>query len=222
MCVAAPAALSSPRVAHVYLYTDAPKLPAGEDIDPQALVPGGDGPVEIEIGPGRGGFLVERLEAVPRARMIGLEIRLKWASIVDRRLGERGFGARGRVFAEDARSALRRFRSGTVGSVYLHFPDPWWKKRQRKRLVASVDLLREIARLLVPGGELFFQSDVAERAEQFDALVLSEPLLFQPWGETAYVADNPYGARSPRERRAVLDGLPIVRLRYRRAGLPPP
>jgi tRNA (guanine-N7-)-methyltransferase len=208
-------------VAHVYPYTDAPKLPDGQDIDPRALVPGGDGPVEIEIGPGRGGFLVERLEALPQVRMIGLEIRLKWATIVDRRLGERGFGTRGRVFAEDARFALRRLRAGTVSAVYLHFPDPWWKKRQRKRLVASKDLLREIARLLIPGGELFFQSDVLERAEEFDELVRSEP-LFLPWAETAHVPDNPYGARSPRERRAVLDGLPIVRLRYRRVTPPPP
>jgi tRNA (guanine-N7-)-methyltransferase len=205
----------------VFRYADAPRLPEGQDIDPRTLVPGGEGPVEIEIGPGRGGFLLDRLEAAPQARMIGLEIRLKWATIVDRRLGERGFGTRGRVFAEDARSALRRLRAGTVGSVFLHFPDPWWKKRQRKRLVASADLLREITRLLVPGGELFFQSDVAERAEQFDALACSEPLL-RPWGATAYVADNPYGARSPRERRAIADGLPIVRLRYRRAATPSP
>jgi tRNA (guanine-N7-)-methyltransferase len=208
-------------VPSVFPYADAPRLPEGQDIDPRTLVPGGEGPVEIEIGPGRGGFLLDRLEAAPQARMIGLEIRLKWATIVDRRLVERGFGTRGRVFAEDARFALRRLRAGTAGSVFLHFPDPWWKKRQRKRLVASADLLREIARLLVPGGELFFQSDVAERAEQFDALARSEPLLL-PWGETAYVADNPYGARSPRERRAIADGLPIVRLRYRRVATPSP
>jgi tRNA (guanine-N7-)-methyltransferase len=196
-------------------------LPDARDIDPSALVPGGDAPVEIEIGPGRGGFLVDRLEAHPSARMIGLEIRRKWATIVDRRLEERGLGVRGRVFAEDARFALRRLRAGTIGIVFVHFPDPWWKKRQQKRRVATPDLLREIARLLVPGGELFFQSDVLERAQQFDTLVCSEPLLL-PWGETAYVADNPYGARSPRERRALADGLPVVRLRYRRADGAPP
>jgi tRNA (guanine-N7-)-methyltransferase len=196
-------------------------LPEARDIDPSLLVPGGDEPVEIEIGPGRGGFLVDRLEALPTVRMIGLEIRRKWATIVDRRLAERGLGARGRVFAEDARFALRRLRAGTVGIVFVHFPDPWWKKRQQKRRVATADLLREIARLLVPHGELFFQSDVAERAEQFDALVRSEP-LFLPWGETPYVAENPYGARSPRERRALADGLPVLRLRYRRVGERPP
>jgi tRNA (guanine-N7-)-methyltransferase len=197
-------------------YANAPALPEGEDLDPGSLFQG-EGPVELEIGPGRGGFAFERLAARPDVRLLGLEIRRKWATIVDQRLDARGLRGRGRVFAEDARFALPRLRAGTVSAVYIHFPDPWWKKRHKKRLVASVDLLREIVRLLVPGGELFFQTDVAERAEQFEGLVDAVPAL-APWGETPRISDNPYGAMSPRERRAVTDGLPIVRLRYRKIG----
>jgi tRNA (guanine-N7-)-methyltransferase len=92
-------------------YADAPRLPEGEEVDPRALVGAGTEPVELEIGPGRGWFLVERLTAEPAARMIGLEVRRKWATIVDRRLRQRGLGDRGRVFAEDARYALARFGS---------------------------------------------------------------------------------------------------------------
>lgn len=198
-------------------YANAPALPDGEDLDPSRLFEDGEGPVEIEIGPGRGGFAFERLAARPDVRLLGLEIRRKWATIVDQRLDARGFRGRGRVFAEDARFALPRLRAGTISAVYIHFPDPWWKKRHKKRLVASVDLLREIVRLLVPSGELFFQTDVAERADQFEALVAAVPAL-SPWGDTPRIPENPYGAMSPRERRAVTDGLPIVRLRYRKVG----
>jgi tRNA (guanine-N7-)-methyltransferase len=217
-------------------YADAAVLPDGDVIDPRALLdggggatgearalaPGGDAPVELEIGPGRGGFILERLEAVPEARMIGLEVRLKWASIVDDRIKARGFGNRGRVFAEDARRALPRLTAQTVSAVFIHFPDPWWKKRHQKRLVASSHLLSDVVRLLVPGGELYFQSDVEERAEQFEALV-SDVAQLAPAGDapgSARLADNPYSARSPRERRAIADGLPVVRLRYRK--VPPP
>ena len=104
-----------------------------------------------------------------------------------------------------------------MSAVFIHFPDPWWKKRHQKRMVASTDLLREIARLLVPGGELFLQTDVAERATQFEALVEQVP-EFRPWSDTPRIDENPYQAMSPRERRAVADGLPVVRLRYRRGG----
>jgi tRNA (guanine-N7-)-methyltransferase len=207
-------------VPHVYPYTDAPRLPEEGEVDLRAVVPEGSALPEIEIGPGRGWFLVERLEAVPSVRMVGLEIRRKWATIVDRRLAERGLSSRGRVFAEDARLVLPRIPTGTVGAVFVHFPDPWWKKRHKKRRVATASLLTDVVRVLAPGGELFLQTDVEERADEFDALVRTEPLL-SPWsGASARVSENPYQARSPRERRAIRDGLPVVRLRYRRLSAP--
>lgn len=197
-------------------YADAPTLPPGDGaVDPRALLGAGLEPVEVEIGPGRGGFMLERLEAVPGARILGLEIRRKWAAIVDRRIAARGFGDRGRVLAEDARWALRRFPAECVRAVYVHFPDPWWKKRHFKRLVVSPELLEEVVRVLVPGGELFIQTDVEDRARAYAEIVGREPRL-EPWAESAEVPDNPYAARSPRERRAMADGLPVTRLRYRR------
>jgi tRNA (guanine-N7-)-methyltransferase len=78
--------------------------------------------------------------------------------------------------------------------------------------------LAEIARLLAPGGELFVQTDVAERAEQYEAQITGSG-LFVPAGDapgSARMADNPYGARSPREHRAIKDGLPVGRMRFRK------
>jgi len=104
--------------------------------------------------------------------------------------------------------------------VFVHFPDPWWKKRHRKRLVVRDAFLDQVARLLEPGGELFVQTDVEERATAYEGLVgLDE--RFRPAGDapsSPRLADNPYGARSPRERRAIADGLPVHRLRYERVG----
>ncbi|HWO14456.1 MAG TPA: hypothetical protein VNN80_33350, partial [Polyangiaceae bacterium] len=111
-------------------YADAPRLPAGERLT-AAQILGGAAPerLELEIGPGRGGFIIERLAADPTAHIVGLEIRLKWASLVDERVRASGHGARGRVFAEDIRLALPRFGAGSLSRVFIHFPDPWWKKR---------------------------------------------------------------------------------------------
>jgi tRNA (guanine-N7-)-methyltransferase len=198
-------------------YEDAPRLPEGEHVELRALVAGDW--VELEIGPGRGWFLVERAEAEPRAGLVGLEIRRKWAAIVDARLAKRGLGGRARVFAEDARHALPRLAPpGSVRRVFLHFPDPWWKKRHHKRLVMRDGFLDEVARLLEPGGELFVQTDVEERATAYEDLV-SLDARFAPDGDppgSPRVADHAYVARSPRERRAIADGLPVYRMRWRR------
>lgn len=208
-------------------YAHCPRLPEEGPIDPRKVfrdVPeGGDvdfdpeAPVELEIGPGRGWFTVERLAVDPSVRVVGLEIKRKWATIVDERLAKRNLGHRGRIFAEDVKLVLPRFVRGTVQTAYLHFPDPWWKKRHKKRLVIGDPLLVELSRVLVPGGELFIQTDVFERADEYEAAV-GQCAAFEPYMEEARIEDHPYGARSPRERKAIESGLPVVRLRYRNKG----
>jgi tRNA (guanine-N7-)-methyltransferase len=199
-------------------YARAARLPEGEVVSVVELLPGA-GPIEMEFGPGGGGFLFERAAARPDARLVGLEIRLKWSALVDDRLQARGLGSRARVFNADAREALPRLRpDASVSTVFLHFPDPWWKKRHEKRLVMGGALLGEIVRLLVDGGEIYLQTDVEERAELYEAHFAENPAI-EPAGDappSPRVAENPYDARSPREHRAIADGLPVHRLRYRR------
>jgi tRNA (guanine-N7-)-methyltransferase len=198
-------------------YDSPPRLPDGP-VDLEAFLAGA-GPLELEIGPGRGAFLIERAVAAPEARLLGLEIRRKWACLVDDRLRKLGYGARARVVCEDARLALARLRpDGALARIHLLFPDPWWKKRHHKRLVLVDTLLDQAARLLAPEGELFLATDVAERAGQYRARIDAHA-AFVPAGDepgSPLLADNPYAARSNRERRAVLDGLPVHRLRWKR------
>jgi tRNA (guanine-N7-)-methyltransferase len=211
-------------------YFDAPRLPAGEALDAlQILGPAPtaaeseplDAGLELEIGPGRGSFLLERLAAAPDVRMIGLEIRLKWASLLDASVREHGYGERARVFAEDIRVALPRLAPSTLSRVFIHFPDPWWKKRHAKRRLASADVMQQLARLLRPSGELFVQTDVWATAGAYREAIEADA-AFLPHGDEAgspLLLENPYGARSPRERRVLCDGLPVIRLRYRRRAL---
>lgn len=198
-------------------YSDAPRLPPGERLDPRSLVGAGLDPIELELGPGRGGFIFERLVADPTARIVGLEIRRKWATIVDRRIGASEHAGRARVFAEDGKVALPRFEPASVRRVFVHFPDPWWKKRHAKRLLLGAPLLAELVRVLVPDGELFIQTDVEERAAGYEALCLATSGLV-PAKSGPRLDENPFGAKSPREHRAVADGLPIFRLLFRKNG----
>ena len=198
-------------------YHDAPRLPEGARVEIASIASGEW--VEVELGPGRGWFLVERAEVEPRAALIGLEVRRKWASIVDGRLSAKGLGARARVFAEDARIALPRLGPDqSVRRFFVHFPDPWWKKRHAKRLLVQPGFLDQIARLLEPGGELFVQTDVEERAGGYEEIASLDD-RFVAEGDapgSPRLAENPYTARSSRERRAIADGLPVHRLRWRR------
>lgn len=202
-------------------YDNPPRLPDGDAVDLNTVLPG-DAPLELEIGPGRGSFILERAAATSH-RVLGLEIRRKWACIVDGRLAERGLGARARVLCEDARVALPRLvPDACLARAFIHFPDPWWKKRHRKRLVIVDPVVDELARLIAPGGELFVQTDVPERAEAYETRIASHP-AFDPAGAppgSARVAATPYPtSKSNREKHADRDGLPVFRMLFRRRSL---
>jgi len=201
-----------------YPYADAPRLPAEGAIEISTLTKSAL-PLEIEIGPGRGMFILERAaEALDKA-IVGLEIRLKWATLVDRRLARLGFGDRARVYAEDARFVLPRVGpDASVEAFFVHFPDPWWKKRQQKRLVVVPSFVREMVRLLKPGGMLFVQTDVLDRGEGYDTIMAGQSELVPDGDEagSARIASCPWRAKSNREKRVIEAGLEPVRLRFRR------
>lgn len=200
-------------------YADAPMLPASGPIDVSTLTESSL-PLEIEIGPGRGAFILERAAETSKVSLVGLEIRWKWAKIVDDRLAKGGFASRARVYAADARYVLPRLEpDGSVRAFYVHFPDPWWKTRQQKRLVVVPPFIRQMVRLLMPGGTLFVQTDVMERADRYETLLSSVEGLVSAGDEpgSALISQLPWDAKSNRERRVIEAGLVPNRYLYRRA-----
>jgi tRNA (guanine-N7-)-methyltransferase len=138
---------------------------------------------------------------------------------VNARLLRDGLGDRARAVCEDALLALPRLvPDGCVARAFIHFPDPWWKKRHHKRLLLVDPLVDQIARLLRDEGEIFVQTDVPDRAAQYAERIGAHAALEAAGDEPGKpaLAANPYGAESNREKRCGADGLPVHRLRWRR------
>lgn len=185
----------------------APRAPEGAIDLTTSLA--GSGPVELEIGFGHGLFLYERAAARPDARLLGLEIKKKWATLVRERCARRGL-SNVTIWSDDARQLLPRVPAESVSRVFMSFPDPWWKRRHEKRRLTGDTLLDEIVRVLTVGGEFFMQTDVPDRAAlHLEALVRHPNIELS--GDAGYIGDNPYQARSNREVRAAEDGLPVYR-----------
>ncbi len=192
----------------------APSPPEG-DVDLGALVPG-EGPLELDIGFGRGRSFLERARVCPDHRVIGVELKAKWAFKVEERRRALGL-ENARALRADIRSLLARSGpDGCLARVFVHFPDPWWKKKHGKRRVVGTELLDDLARLLAPGGELLVQTDVEDRAADYAELLGAHPAFAPARGSSFAIDENPFGARSNREVRAEEDGLPIYRLLARR------
>jgi tRNA (guanine-N7-)-methyltransferase len=185
----------------------APRPPEGP-LELVSLLPG-EGEIEVEIGFGHGLFLYERAQVRPDVRLLGMEVKKKWSYLVAERCKRRGFH-NVTVWGVDARGVLARVPAACVARVFMHFPDPWWKRKHEKRRLTGDTLLDQIARVLLPGGEFFVQTDVHDRAERH-LEALREHGGFELAGEGGYLVENPYQARSNREARAADDGLPVYR-----------
>ena len=188
-------------------YSDVPVVPS--EVDLGELAAGRE--VELDIGFGRGHFLLARAAARPGALVVGLEVRRKWVALAAARATRAGLD-NAVAWLGDARSVLGGLGPDAVLSwAFVHFPDPWWKKRHEKRRVLSSSMAGQIARLLRPGGRLLVQTDVDDRAAAFRGTLEAEPGL----RALALEPDrSPVEQASHRERKCLDAGLPVFRLLY--------
>lgn len=122
--------------------------------------PGGQGaPLEIEIGSGKGTFLVEQAPRSPGTNYLGIEWAREFYLYAADRLRRRGV-SNVRMLHTDAAEFLRwRCPDGIASVIHLYFSDPWPKKKHHKNRVVQHDFLAEVWRVLVPGGELRVVTD---------------------------------------------------------------
>jgi len=122
-------------------------------------------PVDVEIGSGKGRFLLELAARHPERGFLGVERAAKYHRMVCERAAKRGLAnvRQLRTTAEDL--LFRLLRPSSVGNLYVLFPDPWPKKRHHKRRLMKPDVVEAMARVLVPGGRLLVKTDHPDYAE---------------------------------------------------------
>jgi len=128
-------------------------------LDPRAWFAHPDRPLEIEIGSGKGTFLVQQGERSPETNYLGIEWAGEfWAYAADR-VRRRGL-TNIRLLRTDATEFLAwRCPDSVARVVHLYFSDPWPKKKHHKKRVVRDEVLAQIWRVLMPGGELRIVTD---------------------------------------------------------------
>ncbi|MGE3808239.1 MAG: tRNA (guanosine(46)-N7)-methyltransferase TrmB [Gemmataceae bacterium] len=177
---------------------------------------GNERPVEIEVGFGKGWFLVSAAQACPQTNFLGIEIMRKFQLYVAGRL-VRNKLTNARVARADARIFLRdHLPTSSVQAMHVYFPDPWWKKRHYKRRLFTAEFAAECGRVLQPGGLLHVVTDVADYFVVIRALLAERPeLALEPVPEPG-APEHDLDYLTNFERKYRKEGRPIHRGCYRR------
>lgn len=198
------------------------KLPivVGGDDPPRLvdLVPAGFDRVEIEVGSGKGAYLVAATEVRPDTFFIGIEAAGSYATFAADRLVEAG-RTNAVLLVDNARLYLEdRVPERSIDRLHVYFPDPWPKRRHRGRRFFTEDAPRLAHRVLRPGGHLLVATDNPSYAGQIARVLGASPLLVRDESEErALIEAGPGHAFSPTnfERKYIAEGRIIRRFAFR-------
>lgn len=138
---------------------------------------GDDRPVELEIGCGKGGFLLRQTRAHPDRNFVGIEWANKFYKFAADRMARWGL-TNVRIMRTDAKHfVIHRLAPGCLAAMHVYHPDPWPKKRHHKRRLFQADFVEAAVRVLAVGARLAVQTDHAEYFEQIKRVTSARPEL---------------------------------------------
>jgi tRNA (guanine-N7-)-methyltransferase len=174
-------------------------------LDPIELF-GSASQVEVELGVGKGRFLLERAAARPDLALIGVERARIYLELAAQRVERAGI-ANVRLLHTTAEDLLFRcLAPGAAAAIHFYFPDPWPKRRHHKRRFFRPENVGRIAEVLAPGGILRVKTDHPGYAAVIRELLDAEPRLVEEDDLESAFAGIPvthYEIKYSRESRVV-------------------
>jgi tRNA (guanine-N7-)-methyltransferase len=150
-------------------------------------------PLEIEIGVGRGDFIIGRAEAMPERNFLAVELSLPLVHLLAARC-LRAALRNLRIIRIDARPLVNLFLPcGSVSAYHVYFPDPWPKTRHAKHRLFTARFVANLRRTMSEGASLYVATDVRDYAELIFTMAKAHGL--HPAGELAAGFDTSGFAR---------------------------
>jgi tRNA (guanine-N7-)-methyltransferase len=186
--------------------------------DPAAFF-GRDAPLEIEVGSGKGLFLVSASGIRPESNFLGCEVSRKYAAFGAGKLARAGRPYARMVHGDAQRLLHDVLPDGCAAAVHIYFPDPWWKKRHLRRRLMNTPFLTDVRRVLQADGQLHFWTDVQEYFETTVELIRALGGFDDGQAEPERPAEHDLDYQTHFERRMRLHALPVFRAVFLRVAM---
>ena len=169
---------------------------------------GNANPVVLEIGSGKGRFLISSAIEHPDTNFLGIEKSLHYYRVIRERIEKRVL-KNVRVLNHDAFVILQKMiPADSIAEVHIYFPDPWPRPREQKRRIIRPEVLAEIGRVLVTGGSGIY---VTDHREYFEA---AAPAIAELFASEARVPGPDEPPRTNYEAKYRAAGRPIYEVRF--------
>ncbi len=167
-------------------------------------------PVILEIGSGKGRFLISTAIERPDVNLIGIEKSLHYHRVIRERVMKRNL-TNIRLINHDAYLVMKEMiPAESIAEVHIYFPDPWPRKREQKRRIIRPEVLSEIERVLVRDGSAIY---VTDHQEYFEA---AAPLIEQRFPSERRIPGPGDAPRTNYEAKYREEGRPIYEIRFRK------
>jgi tRNA (guanine-N7-)-methyltransferase len=169
---------------------------------------GNRNPVVLEIGSGKGRFLIGTATERPDLNFIGIEKSLHYHRVIGERVLKRNL-TNVRLINHDAFVVMQKMVPDTsIAEVHIYFPDPWPRPREQKRRIVRAEVLEEIRRVLIDGGSGIFVTDHQQYFEK------AAPLIEQFFPAERRVPGPDDAPRTNYEAKYRAEGRPIYEVRF--------
>ncbi len=172
---------------------------------------------EIEIGSGKGTFLLQEAPRRPETLFLGIEYAGEFYRYAADRLRRHGVTNARMLYADAGAFIRHRLRDACVKVIHLYFSDPWPKKRHHKRRVVQAESLAQFHRVLVPDGEIRIVTDHDELWQWCEDRATEAAALFErrPFGGVESAGEGEF-VGSNFERKYRREGRPFHAMTLRR------
>ncbi|MHB1109621.1 MAG: tRNA (guanosine(46)-N7)-methyltransferase TrmB [Devosia sp.] len=174
-------------------------------LEPRELFPAASR-IVLEIGYGGGEHLSRQARQAPQTGFIGCEVFSGGIAKLVQQIDAEGL-ENVRLFTDDALKLLVKLPDASVDEAFLLYPDPWPKTRHHKRRFVSPTTLGQLARVLKPGANFNFATDIEDYANWTLAHILRDPeFVFAPAYPGAWHEPYPGWEPTRYEEKARLEG----------------
>lgn len=175
--------------------------------------------LHLDIGCARGKFLLNLAPLQPEVNFLGIEIRESLVIEANEQRDRAQLTNLHFFFCninQSLQPLLSSLPEGVLSRVSIQFPDPWFKHRHSKRRVVQPELVQWLGEYLVPGGQVFLQSDVESVAQEMGDR-FRENAAFQLAHHEPWLAANPFPVPTEREIATHNKKMPVYRLLFTRS-----